>query len=96
MTNVTTDGALKIANGLLQKVVVKDIGLISGWMVGELYLKVKEIHGDNVLVEVGVKDTETKRLLVKQVEVWLPLGSSTEFTNYTDQAFYVAQHVTIS
>lgn len=90
---VTTDGLLAITRGLLQNVVVEDIDVISGWLIGELYFKVKEIQGNSVLIEFGIQDPKTKRIWDIQTEVWVPIGGTVRAENYSDQAFYVAQHV---
>lgn len=85
-----------MAQGLLQAVVVEDIGQIGGWLVGELYFKILQVQGNDVLVEFGLKDPENKRPLAKQEPVWVSIGRSVECYNGRDEkAMYVAQHIRI-
>ena len=58
---ITTDGLIKIAEGALRGTVVEDIGLIEGWLMGDLHFEIKEIRGASVLVEFGIRDLKTKK-----------------------------------
>ena len=88
---ITTDGMLQIAKGVLKNVEVVDIGETTGWMVGELFFKVKEVRLDRVLVEFGVQDPETKRPLALQESVWVYVGGQAFCENNGEAIFFAAQ-----
>lgn len=67
---------------------------VTGWLVGDLWIRIVAIQGDRVKLEVGLQHPETKKLLSIQWEGWTTLGQTTHFNNDPKEASFVcAQRV---
>ena len=70
---------------------------VSGWLVGDLWIRVTAIQGNRVKLEVGLQHPETKKLLAKAWEGWVEISQVTHFENgHKEISFACAQRVRTS
>ena len=67
---------------------------VSGWLVGDLWIRIVAIQGRRVKLEIGLQHPKTKKLLARAWEGWTVLSQTTHLESKPEEVSFVcAQRV---